>query len=88
MSTLRSVVIFLFFSWVLTSARNSSPFFVPDDVIACAMIKKRKGQQLIKKSNELTTKLNQFKLKTDKTLKIEKTTSLYSSTTAIIRKQK
>lgn len=87
MSTLRSVVIFLFFSWVLTSARNSSPFFVPDDVIACAMMK-RKGQQLIKKSNELTTKLNQFKLETDKTLKIEKTTSLYSSTTAIIRKEK
>lgn len=34
-STLISVVTFLFFNWVLTSARNSSPFFVPEDVIAC-----------------------------------------------------
>lgn len=34
-SILTSVVMFLFFSWVLTSATNISPFFVPDDVIAC-----------------------------------------------------
>lgn len=33
-STLISVVIFWFFNWVLTSATNSSPFLVPDDVIA------------------------------------------------------
>lgn len=35
-STLISVVMFLFFNWVLTSAKNSSPFLVPDDVIACS----------------------------------------------------
>lgn len=33
-STFTSVVMFLFFSWVLTSAKKISPFFVPDDVIA------------------------------------------------------
>lgn len=34
-STLRSVVMFLFFNWVLTSATKSSPFLIPDEVIAC-----------------------------------------------------
>lgn len=33
-STFISVVMFLFFNWVLTSARNRSPFFVADDAIA------------------------------------------------------
>jgi hypothetical protein len=33
-----SVVMFLFFSWVLTSARNSSPFLIPVEVIAWACV--------------------------------------------------
>lgn len=37
-STFTSVVMFLFFSWVLTSAKNSSPFLVPDEVMACQVI--------------------------------------------------
>lgn len=35
-STLISVVMFLFFNWVLTSAKNRSPFLVPVDVITCS----------------------------------------------------
>ena len=38
-STLISVVTLFLFNWVLTSARNNSPFFVPDDVIACMLWK-------------------------------------------------
>lgn len=34
-STFMSVVTFLFFSWVLTSAKNRSPFLDPDEVITC-----------------------------------------------------
>lgn len=44
-STLTSVVMFLFFNWVLTSATKSSPFLIPEEVIACSNIHKQRGFQ-------------------------------------------
>ncbi|MFS8011353.1 hypothetical protein Hanom_Chr14g01308081 [Helianthus anomalus] len=43
-STLISVVMLFLFNCVLTSARNTSPFFVPDDVIAYMVSKLRMDQ--------------------------------------------
>lgn len=62
-STLTSVVMFLFFNWVLTSAKKSSPFLTPLEVIACKCITSKAF--IIKKDNNnnliLTIKiLNRF----------------------------